>query len=133
MYPTLHENGPASAGQYVPYLYQSGLYLRYGVTAGSGGRPAAGDAYSTYDFSTNRPPLVPFDRVQTVEEVVRWGWRLRRNADRALTGRNTGRIDPPKRVRSETGSGTFSHLQSAYWEVVNVPEYLSFSLFITAG
>lgn len=74
MYPNLHQNGPASAGQYVPYFYQSGLYLRDGVTARSVGRPAVGSIYSTYDFSTDRPPLVSFDRVQTVEEVIQRGY-----------------------------------------------------------
>jgi hypothetical protein len=74
MYPNLFQNGPASAGQYVPYFYQSGLYLRDGVTARSVGRPAVGSTYSTYDFSTDRPPLAPFDRVQTVEEVIQRGY-----------------------------------------------------------
>ncbi len=74
MYPNLLQNGPASAGRYVPYFYQSGLYLRYGVTAGSGGRPAVGNPYSAYDFSADRPPLAPFERVQTVEEVVQRGY-----------------------------------------------------------
>jgi hypothetical protein len=81
MYPNSVQNGPASAGQYIPYFYQSGLYLRYGVSARSPGWPVVGSTYSTYDFSRDRPAFVPFDRVQTVEEVVQRGYFAIPNGD----------------------------------------------------
>jgi len=74
MNPSIPPNGPQNTGAYVPYFYQSGLYLwhdrpRHPVPASPSAR-----TYATYDFSSDGRITRPFSYPQNVEQVIARGY-----------------------------------------------------------
>ena len=74
MYPNPTSNGPASAGTYIPYFYQAGLYLRYGLAHEQAGLVPDHGRYTSYDFSSDRPLWSRHDDLQTVEQIIAHGY-----------------------------------------------------------
>jgi len=74
MNPNNSSNVPAAQVGYVPYFYQAGLYFRYAIGSKVTPRTTGYHAPSTYDFSSDLLTSKPFDRIQTVEQVIAHGY-----------------------------------------------------------
>lgn len=74
MYPSHSPDAAAMSGGYVPYFYQAGLYLRYGVPASDPGRHGRDSPESSYDLSFSRPLFGRPKRTQTVEQIIASGY-----------------------------------------------------------
>ena len=65
---------PLQHGRYVPYFYDSGGFLQYGL---AGKSPSLAHSYrsdAVYDFSSSDAPWQRFDHPQTVEQVIARGY-----------------------------------------------------------
>jgi len=71
MQPNPISNGPVFDGAYVPYFYQSGRFLAYGLPLEGGSTARSSWAYARYDFATDTQPLA---RSQTVEQIIAHGY-----------------------------------------------------------
>jgi len=72
-----HPNDPATGGvfrSYVPYFYESGLYLWQAVVGSQRPRTDTTAPYGRYDFSTDRPSSPLPVRGQTVEQIIAHGY-----------------------------------------------------------
>ena len=67
-------NGPVFDGAYVPYFYQSGLFLINGVPSGRRSAVSSAQAYARYDFSGDPQPWLPPRQPQTVEQIIAHGY-----------------------------------------------------------
>ena len=65
--------GPVFDGTYVPYFYQSGKFLSYGIPH-SGFGSADFNVSSSYDFTSDITGKSSISRGQTVEDIVRSGY-----------------------------------------------------------
>ncbi len=74
MQPDTIQKGPVFDGQYIPYFYQSGLFLTYNMPGnpGTAGQDATGSA--GYDFSSEQHPWMPSGQPQTVEQIISHGY-----------------------------------------------------------
>ena len=66
--------GPVFDGQYVPYFYQSGKFLAYGISGKSDLKGSLDQGYSKYDFTSDLFGKRSFPAVQTVEDIIRSGY-----------------------------------------------------------
>ena len=67
-------NGPVFDGNYVPYFYQSGLFLSYGQPSSYGRKEIMPQSQTRHDFSSDPKPWMPPPRPQTVEQIVAHGY-----------------------------------------------------------
>ena len=67
-------NAPAFSGGYVPYFYESGLHQLYLKPPHHAPQDAQGSSHSRYDFSSDAIPSHPFERPQSVEQIVARGY-----------------------------------------------------------
>jgi hypothetical protein len=74
MYPNTTPTDPALHGGYVPYFYQSGLYLRYGQPQTNPSRLTLDGTLPGYDFSSTAPRKSLLDHPQTVEQIIARGY-----------------------------------------------------------
>ena len=74
MHPKASPNAPASGGGYMPYFYESGLFLSDNEPPATAASRPAYPAYSRYDFSSEPDPLKPFQHAQTVEQIISHGY-----------------------------------------------------------
>ena len=74
MYPSNPSNGPAPTAGYVPYFYQAGLYLRYGSPAHHARSGLEYTSSTLAQLSGSGLSIQPFDRLQTVEDVIQRGY-----------------------------------------------------------
>jgi len=74
MYPNQTLNVPAGQAGYVPYFYESGRFLAYPLPSQNVPRQVGYQAASSYDFSSDILGGRPFDRIQTVEQVITQGY-----------------------------------------------------------
>jgi len=72
MQPNTIQNGPVFDGSYVPYFYQSGLFLAYGQPS-SYARKELTSNNPRYDFSSDRS-WAPSGQPQTVEQIILSGY-----------------------------------------------------------
>ncbi len=66
--------GPVFDGPYVPYFYQSGKFLVYGMPAKTGPREMRGQSGSGYDFTSDLLQKRAYPRDQTVEDIIQRGY-----------------------------------------------------------
>ena len=74
MCPSHSPDAAAASGGYVPYFYQAGLYLRYGVPASNPARHGRNSPQSSYDLSLTKPLFGRPERSQTVEQIIASGY-----------------------------------------------------------
>ena len=74
MYPNNPSTNPLSQGGYVPYFYQSGLFLRYDHPRQASPSTHLWSSYSRYDFSNDEPVWTTRDSPQTVEQIIAHGY-----------------------------------------------------------
>ena len=67
------QNGPVFDGNYVPYFYQSGLFLSYNKPPGRVRQQPLSHSYAGYDFSSEHA-WAPSRGPQTVEQIVSSGY-----------------------------------------------------------
>lgn len=67
-------NGPVFDGNYVPYFYQSGLFLSYGQPSSYGRNETMPQSNTGYAFSSDPHPWLPPSRPQTVEQIIAHGY-----------------------------------------------------------
>jgi len=74
MQPNPIQNGPVFDGGYIPYFYQSGLFLSYGQPSSYGRNKVMPQSRTGYDFSSEAHPWLPPSRPQTVEQIIAHGY-----------------------------------------------------------
>ena len=74
MYPNQLSNEPAQLAGYVPYFYESGRFVAYTLPSKNVPEQVSYHAPASYDFSSDQPTARPFDRIQTVEQVIAQGY-----------------------------------------------------------
>ena len=73
MQPNTIQNGPVFDGNYVPYFYQSGLFLAYGQPSSYSRNDLTPHSRTGYDFSSDTSSDSHF-HPQTVEQIVAHGY-----------------------------------------------------------
>jgi len=74
MHPAINPQTPATAGGYVPYFYQAGLYLGQDQPHDQSRRGPPTSAYARYDFSSDLPLWRPLSGPQSVEQIITRGY-----------------------------------------------------------
>jgi hypothetical protein len=67
-------NGPVFGTGYVPYFYQSGRFLVYGLPRQAASKSYLDRTAATYDFTSDLTGKHSWPRTQTVEEIIQHGY-----------------------------------------------------------
>ena len=74
MQPKTDLSNPASGGGYIPYFYESGLFLSDNEPPGRVRQQPVSQSYASYDFSSEQHPWLPSRQPQTVEQIISSGY-----------------------------------------------------------
>ena len=67
-------NGPVFGAGYVPYFYQSGRFLAYGLPGQTMPKSVLDRTIGMYDFTSDLTGKHPWPRAQTVEDIIQHGY-----------------------------------------------------------
>ena len=74
MCPNIIRKRPVSAGSYVPYIFESGLYESYFQPSSVMGSIAHSWQYGRYEFSSDPSHVHPLEHRPTVEQIIARGY-----------------------------------------------------------
>jgi len=74
MYPDSISNGLVFGGNYVPYFYQSGLFLAYNKPLETDKKTTQSGASTGYDFTSDLVSKPSFSQPPTVEQIIARGY-----------------------------------------------------------
>ena len=74
MNPHEPSNGPVFDAGYVPYFYQSGRFLVYGLPRQTASKSTLDRTIGSYDFTSDLTEKHPWPRTQTVEDIIQRGY-----------------------------------------------------------